>query len=258
MVELTYRRRQELYFQPVPTAPVLCDHTPWTRFMKIQWLRSLTSIWFVNSIEYKVPTSSLRYFFLSTEKVSLGVSKALITVRGSTVETVPFSFDVHSLTAITRTSFSMMEDLRFWLWTWSKILSTQACLCRICWMLIFPGCRVFFIEDLPLLHNYLSSSGTGPSKPARYLLASILTVSPESLKVDWIWDFKSISTSENSSAFRTDLEALWYDNAEWWWESIYKSCQHTFQVWLILSIIQNFKLVTKFFVIVISLTRIKH
>ena len=44
--------------------------------------------------------------------------------------------------------------------------------------------RVFFIEDLPLLHNYLSSSGTGPSKPARYLLASILTVSPESLKVD--------------------------------------------------------------------------
>ena len=40
------------------------------------------------------------------------------------------------------------------------------------------------IEDLPLLHKYLSSSGTGPSKPARYLLASILTVSPESLKVD--------------------------------------------------------------------------
>ena len=124
-----------------------------------------------------------------------------------------------------------------------------------CWYFQFQG---LFIEDLPLLHNYLSSSGTGPSKPARYLLASILTVSPESLKVDWIWDFKSISTSENSSAFRTDLEALWYDNAEWWWESIYKSCQHTFQVWLILSIIQNFKLVTKFFVIVISLTRIKH
>ena len=78
-----------------------------------------------------VHTSSLRYFFRSTEKVSRGVSKASITVRGSTVETVPFSFDVHSLTALTRASFSMIADFRFWLWTWSRILSTQACLCII-------------------------------------------------------------------------------------------------------------------------------
>ena len=52
-----------------------------------------------------------------------------------------------------------------------------------------------------LVQRYLSSSGTGPSKPARYLLASILTVSPESLKVDWICDFKSMSTSEISVFF---------------------------------------------------------
>ena len=71
---------------------------------------------------------------------------------------------------------------------------------------------------------YLSSSGTGANRPAKYLLASILTVSPESLKVDWICDFKSMPSSETSSFFFTDLEALEMTmrNDD---ESIYKSCR---------------------------------
>ena len=89
---------------------------------------------------------------------------------------------------------------------------------------------------------YLSSSGTGANRPAKYLLASILTVSPESLKVDWICDFKSMPSSE-TSVYSTDLEALEMTmrNDD---ESIYKSCRCL--ELLILRISCYFMLVTMF------------